>query len=113
MYGRGVEFFPDVEPDVAVLHVHGRGNLSIDERDALMREVEAQVLAIEAERGEFDAIYGVTFGGASTEGDDTAEDVIGTVQLEFGEWDARRSADEILAESRQRTAGLAGGIGEP
>lgn len=113
LYGRGVEFFPEVEPDVAVLHVHGRGNLSIDERDALMREVEQQVLAMDDERNEFDAIYTVTLGSASTQGDDKAEDVIGTVQLEFGEWDQRRKADEILAEIRDRTAPLAGIFVEP
>jgi len=112
MFGKGVEFFPEVEPEIAVLHVHGRGNLSIEERNALMREVEAQVLAIEAERGEFDAIYGVTMGGSSTEGE-LAEDVIGTVQLEFGEWDERRKADDILAEIRERTTGLAGITVEP
>lgn len=112
MYGRGVEFFPEVEPDVAVLQVHGRGNLSIDERDALVREVEAQVLAMDAEHDEFDAIYSVTLGSASTEGE-LSEDVIGTIQLEFVDWDERRKADDILAEIRTRTAPLAGIIVEP
>ena len=42
MFGKGVEFFPDVEPQTTLLQIHGRGNLSIDERDTLVREVEAQ-----------------------------------------------------------------------
>jgi multidrug efflux pump len=33
-FGRGVEFFPDVEPEVARLQVHARGDLSVHERDA-------------------------------------------------------------------------------
>lgn len=111
-FGRGIEFFPEVEPDVAMLQVHGRGNLSIDERDALMREVEAEVLAMDAERDEFDSVYTVTLASANTEGE-LSEDVIGTVQLEFVDWDQRRPADEILDEIRDRTAGLAGIFIEP
>ena len=111
-YGRGIEFFPDVEPEAAVLHIHGRGNLSIDERDALVREVEAHVLAMDAERDEFDSIYAVTMANAATDSE-LAEDVIGTIQLEFADWQRRRTADEILEEIRRRTAGLAGIIVEP
>src|SRR5690606_27796844 len=111
-HGKGVEFFPEVEPDVAVLHIHGRGNLSIDERDALVREVEAQVLAMDARRDEFDSIYAVTMANAGRD-NELAEDVIGTVQLEFADWQNRRSAEEILNEVRERTAGLAGIIVEP
>ena len=34
-FGRGVEFFPDVEPETVALQVHARGNMAIRERDAL------------------------------------------------------------------------------
>jgi multidrug efflux pump len=111
-FGRGVEFFPNVEPEVAVLHVHGRGNLSIDERDALMREVEMQVLAIDAEGDELDSVYGVTMANAGTD-QELAEDVIGTVQIEFADWETRRPASDIIAEIRARTADLAGIAVEP
>ena len=56
-YGRGVEFFPEVEPDNAILQIHARGNLSIFERDALMREVEARIFELQRETGAFHAIY--------------------------------------------------------
>jgi multidrug efflux pump len=49
-FGRGVEFFPEVEPEVARLQVHARGDLSVYERDALVREVEARVLEVGASR---------------------------------------------------------------
>ena len=111
-FGRGVEFFPSVEPEVAVLHIHGRGNLSIDERDALVREVEARVLALDDEANEFKAVYGVTLASAGNDSE-LAEDVIGTIQLEFADWDTRRPASQILAELRERTAGLAGISVEP
>ncbi len=46
-FGRGVEFFPDVEPERAQLMVHARGDHSIHERDTLVREVEQRVLPID------------------------------------------------------------------
>src|SRR5499425_167021 len=43
-FGRGVEFFPNVEPDYGQVVVHGRGNLSLEEKDKLIAEVERRVL---------------------------------------------------------------------
>lgn len=106
-YGRGVEFFPDVEPDNAVLQIHGRGNLSIHQRDRLVREVEAEVLRLHQERREFHAIYARSqlLSGQRRE---EPEDIIGTIQLEFVDWWSRRPANEIIAEIKRRTGDLAG-----
>ncbi len=106
-FGRGVEFFPDIEPDNAVLQIHARGNLSIWERDSLMREVEARIFELQAERGEFHTVYGTTQANSGTRSDE-AEDIIGTVNLEFVDWFKRRPANEILQDIRERTADLAG-----
>ncbi|MED5396004.1 MAG: efflux RND transporter permease subunit, partial [Pseudomonadota bacterium] len=38
-FGRGVEFFPDIEPDFVKLQVKARGNLSVIEKDRLLNEV--------------------------------------------------------------------------
>ncbi len=100
-FGKGVEFFPDVEPENAVLHVRARGDLAIAERDALMREVEARILDMR----EFATIYARTDIGFRA---DVSEDVIGMIQLEFVDWQQRRPAREILAEVRERTRDLAG-----
>ena len=105
-FGRGVEFFPDVEPEQAKVLVHARGNLSVAEKSALVREVEAEILAMQRERGEFDTIY-MLAGNLDNTGDDP-EDVVGTLSLEFADWETRRTANEILAEIRERTAPLAG-----
>ena len=43
-FGNGVEFFPKVEPDYGQVVIHGRGNLSLDEKDRLVRAVEERVL---------------------------------------------------------------------
>jgi len=101
-HGNGVEFFPEVEPEQAIAWVHARGNMSIDENDALVKEVEERILKVEG----FDAVY--TRVGKAGGGSDVAEDVIGTIQLEFKDWSARRPAKEILAEVREKTADLAG-----
>ena len=100
-YGKGVEFFPDVEPENAVLHVRARGDLSVQESDALVREVESRLL----DMGEFATVYartGTTFRAEVT------EDTVGVIQLEFVDWQQRRPAREILQEVRERTADLAG-----
>jgi len=110
-FGRGVEFFPDVEPERAIIQVKARGNLSVLEKDRLMREVELRILAIDAEKNEFDSVYTRT--GSSTGGGlggDQAEDIIGTVTLEFADWWARRKADVILKEVNTRTRDIAGVI---
>ncbi len=100
--GKGVEFFPDVDPDQAIVLVHARGNLSTDERDALMREVEMRVLELD----EFDAVYARTGGGL--EGQDLSADTIGTIMLELKPWQERRTTNEILDDLRGRTSDLAG-----
>ena len=101
-FGRGVEFFPDVEPENAVLHVHARGDLSVEERDQLVREVEQRIL----DMPEFASIYARS--GTRFRSEEVSEDTIGIVQLEFIEWRHRRPAAEILDEVRARTADLAG-----
>ncbi len=112
-FGRGIEFFPDVEPDNVALWVHGRGNLSIEERDQLLRQVEDRILELQRETGEFHAIYARSLASSGTQRDNEPEDLIGTIQLELTDWHLRRPADEILAEVRRRTAELAGIFVEP
>ena len=46
-FGHGVEFFPSVEPDYGQVIVHARGNLSLDEKDRAVGEVEKRVLAFD------------------------------------------------------------------
>jgi multidrug efflux pump len=101
-FGRGVEFFPDVEPEVARLQVHARGDLSVHERDALVQEVESRVLEVAG----IDTVYART--SATFQGDDVDEDVIGVLLLEFTPWRERQPAREIFAKIRERTASLAG-----
>ena len=111
-FGRGIEFFPTVEPENALLQVHARGNLSITERDALLRQVEERILSLQAETGELHAIYARSVASSGMQRDEP-EDLIGSIQIEFTDWDRRRPAEAILADIRRRAAPLAGVTVEP
>ncbi len=101
-WGAGVEFFPEVEPDQASVLVHARGNLSIWEKNDLVKEVEARILDLPGIRH----VYSRT--GEPGRGDESAPDQIGRILLEFDDWDARRPADAILGDIRERAADIAG-----
>ncbi|MBS28499.1 MAG: MFS transporter [Alphaproteobacteria bacterium] len=105
--GKGIEFFPNVEPEQAAVQIHARGNLSISEKSSLVAEVEKQIIELQAERGEFDSVYSLS-GNPEQRLEDVAEDVIGTINVEFADWDVRRPADVILADIIERSNGLAG-----
>jgi multidrug efflux pump len=104
--GKGVEFFPKVEPEQAVLQIHARGNLSIVEQDVLVHEVETQVLRLQREKEEIKTVN--TVSGKQERRDNTPADVIGTVRLEFADWSKRRTADDILMDILKRTRHLVG-----
>ncbi len=105
-HGNGIEFFPDVEPELAIVLIHGRGNLSIDEKDALVSEVEQRVLELD----DFSAVY--TRSGQQADGQESAEDVIGTISLEFKDWQERRPSAVVLDDIRARTKNISGLIVE-
>jgi multidrug efflux pump len=105
-FGKGIEFFPKVEPDQAVLQIHARGNLSVEEKDSLVSEVEKRIVELQRQRGELKSI--ITLSGEQERRDDTPEDVIGTIRLEFVAWDQRRRADVILADVLERSRSLVG-----
>jgi multidrug efflux pump len=100
--GSGIVFFPPQEPDRALLMVHARGNLSIEEKDALIREIERRILAIE----DLEAVYTRT--GRPAGSSDSAADLIGQFSLRLKPWDLRRPADAVLADIDARLANLPG-----
>ena len=99
-FGKGVELFPDVEPEFANIEIRARGDLSTTEKDFLVRQVEAYVLGLD----EVESVYAKTGGN----GQGAAEDQIGMITLNFIDWDLRRPANAILADIRRSVAGLAG-----
>ncbi len=104
-FGRGVEFFPDVEPEHVQIQVQARGDLSVWEADTLVRQVEAMVRDVP----DVEHVYARTIGTqlARLQGN-YAEDVIGLVRLELTSWRVRAPATEIIENLREHTAHLPG-----
>ncbi len=65
------------------------------------------MLDLQRERGEFHAIYARSVASSGRRNNEP-EDIIGTIRLEFVDWNLRRPADEIMADLRQRASNLAG-----
>lgn len=97
-HNAGIEFFPQVEPAGVNMVVRSHGDLSIDEKDRLMKQVEARILDMQ----EIESLYSRT-GNSGRRGER-----VGYLRLNLVDWDQRRPADEIITEVRQRTADMAG-----
>jgi len=104
-FGRGVEFFPDVEPDIAQLQVKARGNLSTNEKTRLVTQVEDIVLKLNRKTKEFKIVYSRS---GAQQNSDLAEDVIGIITLDFMAWDQRRKADVIMDDLSQKLSNIGG-----
>jgi multidrug efflux pump len=102
-FGHGVEFFPKVEPDYGQVIVHGRGNLSIAEKDRALRSVEERVLGFSG----LATVYTRT--GEQPRGQsEMSEDTIGVIQFEFADWKTRPPAHVIMDAIRANTADIPG-----
>ncbi|MDX1459244.1 MAG: efflux RND transporter permease subunit, partial [Marinobacter sp.] len=100
-FNHGVEFFPSVEPDSAQVQVRARGDLSVEERDAIVRQVEQRLQGLP----EVEALYARSMVSPDNQ---MAPDVIGVLQFQFIDWFERRSATRILEDFRERTADIPG-----
>ena len=101
----GVEFFVDQDPEIANLYVSARGNLSIEEKDAIMKVVEEKVLSID----DIDsALTIVGSGGGGANSQSKPKDMIGSIQFEFENWRKRKFGKEIMDEITAATAQFPG-----
>ncbi len=105
-FGNGVEFFPEVEPELSKLVIYGRGNLSVDEKNSLVSEVEDIVLKAQDKNNEFKTIY--TSSGNISDDSESAEDIIGSITMEYNDWDKRRPSKLILKEILEKSADIYG-----
>lgn len=103
-YGRfnhGVEFFPEVEPESAQIWLRARGDLSVQEKDNLLKQVESRLLGM----SEVKALYARSMAQPD---DQLGADVVGTLQFQFVDWHQRRPARQILADMQVRSADIPG-----
>lgn len=101
-FGKGTQFFPNIEPEQLLVQIRARDNLSVDEKDALVRRIESLVLRIPG----IEHVYARTIGVAGP--GRLAEDVIGLIQLDLEDWNRRRPAAQLVAQVREATADVAG-----
>ena len=109
-YGTGMTFFTETDAEYARVTVRARGNLSAQETNRLVAEVEREILMIP---GIQDAnTWTNVLGGGGTGafmGSSEAKDRIGIIFLDLLDQSERAlRGNEILELVRERTAGLAG-----
>ncbi|KWU00561.1 acriflavin resistance protein [Vibrio toranzoniae] len=87
--GLGAEFFPEVDPPFFNVKVRSHGDLSIQEKDDIMRDIEQMML----NHDEFDTVYTRTGG----------DDQIGLISITPVDWQYRRSVKAIIEELKLQT----------
>jgi multidrug efflux pump len=100
--GKGVEFFPNVEPESMAIQVRARGDLSIYEKDQILKQVEARLF----DHDEIETVYTRT--GTGDDQGNASADTIGSIQMELIDWDQRRKAEVITEELREQLSDIAG-----
>lgn len=99
--GKGVEFFPSADAEIALVDIRARGNLSLRERDDIVKDVEARLYDMQ----EIRTLYTTSFVYPPS---GSAVDLIGRIQLELEDWQLRRRANAILEDIRLRTQDIPG-----
>ncbi|WP_226782551.1 efflux RND transporter permease subunit [Oceaniglobus trochenteri] len=107
----GVEFFVESEPEQAIVYVKARGNLSLHEKDALLRQAETVALSTKGIESAF-AFAGEGGLNANTAGSQAPLDAIGQIQIELIAWEdradyARTHPDEVTLEQLDGDAVIA------
>ncbi len=105
-YGRfnhGVQFFSETEEKYGSVTVRAMGNLSVEERRTLVRDVETRVLKVHG----VDSVYSSSESGGN--GRETSKDAIGTIHVELDDPDSiGYSTHTVFEYIREATAGIPG-----
>lgn len=107
---QGVEFFVDEEPDVAIVLVSARGNLSATEIRDITAEVDNRILAIPGIDNTVMSAYAGAGGASDPIGgvQDKPADTVGEITIELADFCCRRKAVDIFEDIRTQTADIAG-----
>ena len=102
-YGKGVEYFPPIEPDYAEIVVHARGNYSPIEKDEILKKVEDTIIENQYIRNLYSR-SGTIKGQKRSE----SEDIIGSIKIELINWKNRPKANQILNDLKIQTKNFPG-----
>nr|WP_323779091.1 efflux RND transporter permease subunit [Amylibacter sp.] len=102
-HSKGVEFFVETEPERAIAYVRARGNLSLEEKDILVKQVEAEIMQVDGVESLF-AFAGEGGLNQNSGGASAPTDSIGQVQIELTKWTERPhgSGTAILNQINER-----------
>ena len=101
--GTGVEFFPKIEPESAVVAIKVGGDLSLEERDAITKSVEKKILNMTSDIKVF-----YSKSGNFDRDDSLPQNTIGIIQLELANWKTRRKAYIIFKDIKARVSDIDG-----
>ena len=101
-FGVGVEFFPESEPDFININVHGRGNLSIEEKSKFINDIEDKIFDLPYFKNVYSRSGAKSFRAA--------EDVIGYIQVELKDWQIRPRANYIIEQMNEKLKDISGVI---
>jgi multidrug efflux pump len=93
-HSKGVEFFVESETEQAIVYVRARGNLSLVEKDAILRQAEDVVLSTEG----VDTVFAFAGQGglnSNTGGASAPLDTVGQIQVEMIPWEDRKDRPDL------------------
>ena len=96
-YGKnnyGTEFFTASEVEQGIVYIRARGNLSLAEKDALVKRAEAEVIGTEGVAAVF-SFAGEGGLNQNTGGAVAPRDTIGQVQVEMVRWEDRKDRPDL------------------
>ncbi len=102
-FGKGIEYFPPIEPDYAEIVIHARGNFSPIEKDNIVKKVEEKIIQNKFIRNIYSR-SGYVKGQKKSE----TEDVVGSIKIELIDWKKRPKASQILSNLKKETDGFPG-----
>lgn len=106
LYGKGVEFFPDIEPESGYINIKALGNLSLSEKGRIVRKVEKQLL----KRTDLKTVSSDIGKTSTTSTGGNAQDEIGRIFIEFKNWKERDKVNTIMASIKKSIEHIPGVI---
>ena len=103
--GNGTNFFPDEEPEFASVHVKARGEMSLLEKDRILKNIENKIIGTHGVETFYTTVYSNPPRRASA-------DTIGIIRMELVHWKVRPKANKIFTDLRSRVKDMPGIIVE-
>lgn len=101
-FGTGVEFFPRIEPESIRMTVIAPGNLSLNEREKILTDIERKLDVVS------DEIQVVYSKAGNFNDSQIPEDTIGTIFVEYLNWKDRRKSLKIIEDIKANLKDLRG-----